>query len=200
LAEPIHFYFDFSSPFGYIASERIEGIAAELGREVAWHPILLGAVFKETGTKPLVDVPMKGDYSKRDMERSARQHAIAYRLPTAFPFASIAACRAVYWAQDMHPNKVAELVHALYRAAWQDDRDIASPEGVVAVAKECGFDESEVTAALQDSAVKDRLRQAVEESLKAGVFGSPFLVVDGEPFWGNDRLDQMAEWARRGGW
>lgn len=200
MAEPIHFYFDFSSPFGYIASERIEAVAAELGREVAWHPILLGATFKETGVKPLIEVPLKGDYSRRDMERAARQHGIAYLVPESFPFASIAACRAVYWAQERHPGRATALIHALYRAAWQQGRDIGTAEAVIEVAGEAGFDKEEVKAALQDPAVKDRLRQAVEASLAAGVCGSPFMIADGEPFWGNDRLEQMAEWVRSGGW
>ena len=69
---PIDFYFDFSSPYGYLAAERIEALAAKHGRTVDWHPMLLGVVFKQTGAQPLTQVPVKGPYSRRDFARSAR--------------------------------------------------------------------------------------------------------------------------------
>jgi 2-hydroxychromene-2-carboxylate isomerase len=76
MAAPIDFYFDFSSPYGYLAAQKIEALAAKHGREVDWHPVLLGVIFKETGSAPLTMVPLKGDYSRRDFERSARFHGI----------------------------------------------------------------------------------------------------------------------------
>jgi len=79
MAAPIEFYFDFSSPFGYLASEKIDQLAAKHGREVMWRPFLLGAVFKITGGMPTMEVPIKGDYYKRDFPRSARYLGVAYR-------------------------------------------------------------------------------------------------------------------------
>ena len=72
MADPIDFYFDFSSPYGYFASTQIDRIAAKHGREVAWRPILLGAVFKVTRQQPLPTIPLKGDYARHDHARSAR--------------------------------------------------------------------------------------------------------------------------------
>ncbi|MEO1193946.1 MAG: 2-hydroxychromene-2-carboxylate isomerase [Pseudomonadota bacterium] len=200
MAEPIYFYFDFSSPYGYLTSQRIEAVAADLGRELVWKPMMLGATFKATGAAPLTEVPMKGDYSRHDMARSARQHDIPYVVPEKFPFASISACRAVYWAQDAHPDKATALIHALMQAAWQRGEDISGAPAVVAIAAGIGLDADEVEAALKDQAVKDKLRQEIDASIAGKVFGSPFMRVDGEDFWGNDRLDTMAEWVRRGGW
>ena len=83
---PIEFYFDFSSPYGFVASERIEVLAAKHGRDVDWRPVLLGVVFKQTGGVPLTQAPIKGDYSKHDMARSARLYGIhGFRLPSTFP-------------------------------------------------------------------------------------------------------------------
>ena len=96
----IDFYFDFSSPYGYLAAERIDGIAERHGRTVAWRPFLLGAVFQRIGGSPLVDQPMKGPYSRHDMLRSARLHGIAFSVPDNFPVNSIAACRAFYWLAE----------------------------------------------------------------------------------------------------
>jgi len=97
MPQPIDFYFDFTSPYGYLASTRIEAIASRHARDINWHPIVLGFVFKITGSQPLVSIPLKGDYAKMDMERSARQHGIAYQMPDNFPVGTVAAARASLW-------------------------------------------------------------------------------------------------------
>src|SRR3546814_10341238 len=87
---PIDFYFDFSSPYGYLASEQIEALAARHGRTVAWRPILLGVVFQQTGGQPLLDIPLKGGYARHDLARSARLLGLPFQLPASFPFPSVA--------------------------------------------------------------------------------------------------------------
>lgn len=196
----IDFYFDFSSPYGYLAAERIEALAQRHGRAVAWRPFLLGAVYKRIGGRPLVELPMKGDYSRHDMLRSAREHGIAFTFPPSFPFASIAACRAVYWLQQGDYSVGGDLVKALYRKAFAEGGDAASAEGVLAVAQTLGLDRARLAAALQEEAVKERLKQEVEAAIDRGVFGSPFLFVEEEPFWGADRLEMVERWLSRGGW
>lgn len=200
MAEPVLFYFDFASPYGYLASEQIDEICAKHGRETDWRPIMLGVIFKDTGQQPLVDVPMKGDYSRHDIMRSARLWGGPFVVPDGFPFPSISAARAAYWAKDKYPEKAKPLMQALLRRAWNDNKDIAKAESVVEVAAEQGFDAEEVAKALQDPAVKDRLRTALEDARERGVFGSPYMIVDGEPFWGCDRLAMLGLWLERGGW
>ena len=90
MSASIDFYFDFSSPYGYLASEKIEAMAARHARAIDWHPILLGIIFKQTGAAPLTMVPLKGDYSKRDMPRSARFHGVSdFRMPSKFPMVAM---------------------------------------------------------------------------------------------------------------
>ena len=101
---PIDFYFDFASPYGYIASTQIDEIAARHGRTVAWRPILLGVVFKTTGMGPLPSVPLKGAYSLRDFARSARLLGIPFQMPKVFPFNAVAPSRAFYWLRDRDPG------------------------------------------------------------------------------------------------
>ncbi len=197
---PIDFYFDFSSPYGYLAAEQIEELAARHGREVAWRPILLGAVFPQTGSQPLLNIPLKGDYARRDMERSARLLGIPFQVPAKFPFMSVAACRAFYWLQDEDPEKAVALAKALYREAFAKGRAVDSAESVVAVASSLAVDAEKLAAALNDSTVKERLRKEVDAAISKGVFGSPLIVVDGEPFWGHDRLEQVDLWLQKGGW
>jgi 2-hydroxychromene-2-carboxylate isomerase len=200
MAAPVDFYFDFASPYGYMASTVIDALAAKHGREVVWRPILLGAVFKVTGGVPLPMVPLKGDYSKRDFVRSAGFYGIPYRLPTVFPISSQAPARAFYWLDAKDPAKAKALVSALYRAYFVDDVNISNPADTIAVSAKFGLDAAEVEAAINDPAIKDRLKAEVEKAIARGVFGSPYIVVDGEPFWGMDRLDQLEKWLATGGW
>ena len=198
---PIEFYFDFSSPYGYLASEKIEALAAKHGRTVNWHPILLGAVFKQTGAVPLLQIPLKGDYSRRDMHRSAAFHGVReFRVPSKFPIPSQAAARIVLWLAARDQALATRVVHALYRAYFVDDKDISSPEVAIAVAATCGVDAAEARAAIDDPAIKDALKRANDEAMAKGVFGSPYIVIDGEPFWGLDRFEQIERWLATGGW
>ncbi len=200
MAAAIEFYFDFSSPYGYLAAQRIEEVAEEYEREVLWKPFLLGAVFKTTGARPALDIPMKGDYARHDLARSARLYDTPFVLPEVFPFMSVAACRATYWLNESDPEEARELIEALYDTAFGEGQSIAKPAEVAAVAEELGHDPDQVLAALQEPRIKDLLRTEVEAAIAKGVFGSPYMIVDDEPFWGFDRLDDLALWLEMGGW
>ena len=197
---PVDFYFEFSSPYGYIAAELAEDFERRVGRPVTWRPILLGPVFKVTGGSPLTEIPVKGEYSKRDFARSARLHKIAYNHPAKFPIATVAPVRAFYWTSDRDPRQARALARALYKAYFVDGVDISAPAAVLDVAASVGIDRATLAAALDDPAVKDRAKREVESAIAAGVFGSPFFVVDGEAFWGSDRMAMVENWIRTGGW
>jgi 2-hydroxychromene-2-carboxylate isomerase len=199
MAAPIDFYFDFSSPYGYFAATRISALAKKYGRTVSWRPMLLGAVFKITGSGPLPTLPLKGPYSKRDMLRTARYLDIPFSFPDPFPISTQAPARAVCWLEQQAPQQIESAVLALYRAYFVDGKDISSPEVTAEVLAPLGFDPAKVVAALGDPAIKDRLKQQTTAAIDRGVFGSPYIVVDDEPFWGHDRLDQVERWLDRGG-
>ena len=199
MAAPLQFHFDFSSPYGYLAAERIEGLAARHGRGVDWRPMLLGAVFKLTGTKPLTLVPLKGDYTRRDLPRTARYHGVEFRMPSTFPIATQAPARIVVWQRAIDPGRCAALVSALYRAYFVQDRDISNPDVAADAAADAGFDRDGARAAIDDPAIKDALKADVEAAIARGVFGSPFVFVDDEPFWGLDRFGQIDRWLATGG-
>jgi 2-hydroxychromene-2-carboxylate isomerase len=200
MADPIQFYFDFASPYGYMAATKISGLAAKHGRKVEWKPILLGVVFKVTGGVPLPSAPLKGDYSRRDMERSARLSKIPFNLPRKFPIAGQSPSRLIYWLESHGATRQEEVTLALYRAYMVDDRDISSPETTADVAGSLGLDRQKVIDAIADPVMKEKLKVETEAAIARGVFGSPYIIVDGEPFWGFDRLDQVDLWLRNGGW
>ena len=194
---PIDFYFDFSSPYGYFASMKIDELAARHGRSVVWRPMLLGAVFKITGQQPLATVPLKNSYMAHDLARTAKLLAVPFKLPTRFPISTVGPSRAFYWVGDKDKELAKKLAQALFRAYYAEDRDISNPEVTGNVAAKLGVDKAELTQALNDPAVKERLKIEVDGAIERGVFGSPYIVVDGEPFWGSDRLDQVERWLQK---
>lgn len=196
----IDFYFDFSSPYGYLASCFIDDIAARHGRDVSWHPILLGPVFQQSGNSPLVSQPLKGAYAIRDFPRTARYLKVPFVMPSPFPIATVAAARAFYWLHDRDPIAAKALARQLFARFYAEGRDIGAVEAVLDVAASVGVDAQLLALQLTEQAVKDRLKREVDSAIERGVCGSPFFIVDGEPFWGSDRLAHVEEWLRTGGW
>ncbi len=200
MPSPIEFWFDFSSPYGYVASELIDDVAARHGRGVNWHPILLGPIFKAVGTAPLTMLPIKGEYSRHDFARMARYHKVPFRLPEKFPVGTQVAARAFYLIQDADAAQARDFAHRVFRAYYAEGRDVADPAVVMALVAAAGADPAAIAEPLKGEAVKERVKGEVEAAMRAGVFGSPHFVVDGEPFWGVDRIPVMEEWMRTGGW
>ena len=200
MSDPIEFYFDFSSPYGYLAAERIDDIAARHDRNVTWRPYLMGVAMKVTGSSPVVNRPMLGTYSRHDMLRSARRLKVPFSFPDPFPIATVAACRAVYWMERAAGGEAKPLAKALYRAYFVDGRNISEAEVVADVATESGADRDALVGGIQEPSIKERLKEVTNDAVERGIFGSPFFVVDGEPFWGHDRMDEVDRWLETGGW
>jgi 2-hydroxychromene-2-carboxylate isomerase len=196
----IDFWFDFSSPYGYLMAEKIDAVAAKHGRKVKWHPMLLGVIFQATGSRPPADgVSSKGNYMVHDFARSARYMGVPYNPPSRFPLPTQNAARAFYWLHGQDCALARRFALAIYRAYFVDDLDISSPETVLEIAAKMGVDRNSLEAALQSPEIKARLKEACEDAVKAGVFGSPHVIIDGEPFFGADRLPQIERWLETGG-
>jgi 2-hydroxychromene-2-carboxylate isomerase len=196
----IEFYFDFASPYGYLGSMRIDGVAAKHGRIARWRPILLGVLFKHTGMTPNMHQPLRGEYLRHDTARCARELGVPYTFPSVMPMNSVAASRAFYWQEATDAELARRLAAAIYHAHWGEGRDMGSPEAVASVAETLAIDPGALLNGLQQPEVKDRLRRETDTALARGVFGAPFFFVDGEPFWGADRVDQIDRWLTTGGW
>lgn len=199
MATAIDFYFDFASPYGYLAAERIDALAAKYGREVNWNAILLGFIFKQTGQVAPMTIPLKGEYVIHDMKRSARYLDVPIKFPSEFPKMTIAAARGFYWLKDQYPKLAKAYAQHIYRAYFVEDRDIANAEVVADIAKNAGVDRDAFVANLQSDAVKDRFKNESDRAIARKVFGSPYFIVDNEPFWGVDRFEQLERWLKTGG-
>lgn len=195
----IEFWFDFTSPYSYLAATRIDDLAAKHGRTVTWHPFLLGAIFQKTGGQPPLDVPLKGDYSRRDFARSARFLGVPFRFPARFPLPTQAAARAFYWLDAQFPTLAKPFAQAMFTALFVEGRDISAPEVVLDLAAGLGIEREALSAALASPPLKAQLVAVNQAALDKGIFGAPFVIIDGEPFWGADRLPQIEQWLTTGG-
>ncbi|GAB2902635.1 2-hydroxychromene-2-carboxylate isomerase [Paralcaligenes sp. KSB-10] len=198
MSTPIDFYFDFSSPYGYFASTRIDQLAAEFGRTVNWHPILLGPMFKIMGVPPLIEVPIKGDYSRHDFDRTAALFDIPYNHPARFPISTLLAARAMLWIQqNLGAAQSRQFAHAAYRAYFAQQQDIDKLDTVLQLAEKAQVEPARLAEGIQQDDIKASLKTSIDAAIARGVFGSPFVFVDNEPFWGYDRFDYIRKWLRR---
>jgi len=196
---PIDFYFDFSSPYSYIASEWVEALAARHGRTVRWQAILLGATFQAAELRSPVGYPIKRDYALRDFRRSARFEGVPYTQPEEFPIPTQNAARVFWWLDETQGTPAAAAwARAGLRAYFTRGTLLSQPDALKALAAGSGLDARQAEAAWNDPQWKARLKRANDEAIAAGVFGAPFFVVDGEPFWGNDRKAQIERWLAQG--
>lgn len=197
----LEFYFDLSSPYSYLASFKVDGLAEGGGRVAVWKPFMLGAAFKETGNKPLTEQGIKGDYAKHDFARLARYQGVDWTLPEKFPVATIAAARIFYWLDETVGHDAAKaFAQAAFHRYFGEGKDIASRESCADMAADLGHDRDAALAATQDRKWKDKLREVTDGAVARGVCGAPFFFVDGEGFWGSDRLWMVRKWMNQGGW
>ena len=196
--QTIDFFFDLTSPYSYVAAEQIEEIAAAGNRTVNYKPTLLGFVFKSTGnTAPMMN-PAKGKYSAKDFARTARFHGLKINWPKKFPINATTASRAILQVLNTQADKAGELTRALYKAYFVEGLDITEDAVVAQVASSIGLDGAALVEGSQTDALKEQLKNAVQESIDAGMFGAPYFVVDGEAFWGQDRMEQLRRWVVQG--
>jgi len=159
------------------------------------------SVMKTMGLKPLLETPLKCDYVLHDTARYIRRHGLQLQRKLTDPFMDPrAAARGFYWVRRTLPGQEAAYAHAAFDAYWREGRDLGAPVDVAALAPAIGAVPAEMLEGIESEQARTDLRDAVSASLARGVFGSPFFFVDGEPFWGSDRLEQLDEWLAGGGW
>jgi 2-hydroxychromene-2-carboxylate isomerase len=196
---PLQFYFDFSSPYSYIASEWVEALAARHGRAVHWHAILLGVTFQAAELRSPVHYPIKRDYSFHDFARSARFEGVPYEQPQPFPIATQNAARVFWWLADTQGMAAATAwARAGLRVYFVRGVPLNDAPALKQLAASSGLDADAAEQVWNDPQWKDRLKRANEAALAAGVFGAPWFRIDGEPFWGNDRKAQIERWLAQG--
>jgi 2-hydroxychromene-2-carboxylate isomerase len=191
---PVEFYFDFASPFAWLIADGLTDLAARHQREVTWRPVLLFAVFKALGLPPPMEVEARRRYLLHDMQRSASVYGVSYRHPRTFPAVSPLPAR-MFYAIDSFDKELAKgFARATLEAHFVHDRDITKPEVMTDVAHTLGLAADDIAMAAAEDTAKAQLRETIDAATAKGMIGSPFVLIDDEPFFGADRLPHMEWW------
>ncbi len=187
MSKTVEFYYDFSSPYTYIASERIEKICLDSGATLVWKPFLLGGVFNEIGSTPAAQIDNKIVYLKRDMVMCADYYDVALNFPEVFPLNSVRSMRGAFVASEQ--DKLVEYNHLMFRLYFVEGADLSRPEVLGEAVSTIGIDPEWFTQRIAEQDIKDMLRDETNTAIERGVFGAPTIFVDDKMYWGNDRLD-----------
>jgi 2-hydroxychromene-2-carboxylate isomerase len=187
----LEFFFDYVSPFSYLANSQLPGIAKRTGSEIAYRPMFLGGVMEATGNQPPATLPARAKYMPKDIQRWVRRYAIEFAPNPHFPMQTLVAMRAALAAQDAG---VFPAYHAaLFRAAWGEPVNLGDVAVLRDVIAKAGVDPAPLLAAAATDALKERLKANTNEAVTRGAFGAPTFFVGDEIFFGNDRLDFVEE-------
>ena len=189
----VEFFFDFGSPTSYLAWTQLPGICAAAGAQLVYRPMLLGGVFQATGNASPVTIPAKGKYMLTDMARFARRYGVPMQFNPHFPINTLPLMRAAVGMQVAMPERLAGLIATVFRAMWVEALNMGDPAVAAEVLERGGFDARAVLALASDPAVKEALKANTEEAVQRGAFGAPTMFVGEQMFFGQDRLDFVAE-------
>jgi 2-hydroxychromene-2-carboxylate isomerase len=189
----VEFFFDVGSPTTYLAWTQLPGIAAQAGATLRYRPMLLGGVFKASGNASPVAVPAKGRWMLADMARWARRHGVPFVMNPFFPINTLTLMRGAVALQQRESTDFERYLQVIFEAMWVKPRNLGDAEELRAVLQDGGFDAGAFTAMVADPAVKAALVANTDEAVARGVFGAPAMFVGDELFFGQDRLDFVAE-------
>jgi len=191
----VEFWFGLSSTYSYLAAMRVEALAAAANRGLEWRPFLLGPIFAAqlgSADSPFNRHPERGRYMWRDVERLCAKYGLPLRKPSEFPRNALLATRVALLGEQA--PWIGNFVRAIFTANFAEDRDIAREEVVREVLESLGLDAPQLIARAGEEATKQRLRGRTDEAMQRGIFGAPDFLVDGELFFGQDRLDDALAW------
>lgn len=192
MSKQVDYYLTPPSPFVYLGHERFAAIAARHGVQVNLKPCDLGKVFSVSGGLPLAQrPPQRQAYRLVELARWSEYLGLPLNLhPTYFPVSGDAASKLIIAAQLAHGTaRAMQLTGAIGAAVWAQQRNIADAATLAQLADEAGLDGASLLKASEGKAVQDAYAQNTQEAISAGVFGAPWFVYDGQPYWGQDRLD-----------
>ena len=190
MSKTVEFFFDVGSPAAYLAWTQLPALCSSCGgAAIDYQPMLLGGVFQATGNQSPMTVPAKGSYMQRDLALHAQRYGVPFEHNPHFPINTLTLMRGVTAVQTQQPERFADYVDAVFRAIWVDRKNMNDPQVVASVLAAAGFDPAALQAQAADPQVKERLKQVTQDAVARGVFGAPTFFVDGQMFWGQDRLD-----------
>jgi 2-hydroxychromene-2-carboxylate isomerase len=183
------FWFDFGSPAAYLAFTQIPQIEAETGAKAIYRPMLLGGVFQATGNQSPAAIPAKGKYIFDDFNRFAKRYDVPFSNNPHFPINTLLLMRGAVGLQQQQPEQFLAYCTDMFQAIWVNALNMNDAATVGGALLKAGFDPQKLMALANDQATKDALKTSTTEAVSRGVFGAPTFFVDGQMYWGQDRLD-----------
>jgi 2-hydroxychromene-2-carboxylate isomerase len=188
----VDFYFTVLSSYAYLSAPRVAEVRARTGASFIFKPMDIMRVFEASGTTPPPKQPdARKAYRATDLSRVAKAHDMPINLKPAFWPASQNLASGVIIAAQEGGNDPMALTHAILKAVWADDLNIADAATLENIAVSCGFDGEDLVGQADSDAVQAIFEANTKEAIEKNVFGSPSFFVDGELFWGQDRLSYV---------
>ena len=184
----VEFYFDLGSPYSYLAYYRLLQMAEQQEIQIVYKPILLGGVFKATGNRSPIEIPVKGAYSILDMQRWAEYYHIPMQMNPHFPMNTLTLMRILTGVQLLHLEKFEQVLKLLFDAMFGTPQNLNEPAVLAEVLKPSGFSVEDIMSMVQSEVVKQKLITETEQAIQRGIFGAPTFFVGDEMYWGQDRL------------
>lgn len=192
MSKTLEFYFDFGSPTAYLAYQRLAQLSDQYPLEVNFKPMLLGGVFKATGNTSPAAIPAKGHYMMaHDLPRFSRRYGVELKPNPFFPINTLNLMRGAIAAERLNCRD--KYIDTMYKAVWVQEKNMGDADIVAATLIEAGLDAQALLTLSQDPEVKAELIANTEAAVERGVFGTPTFFMDGEMFFGQDRLDFIEE-------
>jgi 2-hydroxychromene-2-carboxylate isomerase len=192
VSKTLEFYFDFGSPTAYLAYKRLLQLSDQYSLVVNYRPMLLGGVFKATDNSSPVTVPAKGAYMlEHDLPRFARRYGVTVNFNPFFPINTLPLMRGAIAAQRL--DSFDAYLATVYDAIWVDGKNMGELDVISTTLAEAGLDAEAIIALSQDPEIKAELVANTEEAVGRGAFGAPTMFMDGEMYFGQDRLDFVEE-------
>ena len=189
MSKTIECFFDFGSPATYLAWTQLPALAARYNAKLVWRPMLLGAVFKATGNQSPAMNPAKGRYMLIDFQRYAKSYGVPMKFNPFFPINTMTLMRGAVALLD--DPRFDGYLNTVFTAIWVDEQDMGQPDVVARVLAKAGFDAQALLVRCGEDTVKEKLKANTEEAVVRGAFGAPTIYVDGEMFFGQDRLSMI---------
>lgn len=184
----VEFYFDLGSPYSYLAYYRLLQIAEQQEIQIVYKPILLGGVFKATGNRSPIEIPVKGVYSILDMQRWAEYYQIPMQMNPHFPMNTLTLMRILTGVQLLSLEKFEQVLKLLFDAMFGTPQNLNEPTVLAEVLEPSGFSVEDIMSMVQSDVVKQKLITETEQAILRGIFGAPTFFVGDEMYWGQDRL------------
>ena len=190
----LDFYYDFGSPNAYFAWKALQGVSARTGLEMMMHPVLIGGIFKTTNNQPpwkaFGTVANKMTYMQLEIQRFIKEHDLtAFKFNSAFPVNTLLAMRGAIAATEAGVHEA--YYPAVFKAIWEDDKDISQAEVLTSVLNEAGLNGADLIAATQSPSIKQGLMDATQACVDRGAFGLPTFFLGDDIYFGKDRIWQI---------